>query len=80
MDVANLDDAIKNLKEREGTTEHRIGFVEVGTCRFRCNVIPEIKDEIKKWGKMKGADAVIWTDLPPNFEEKLVRSLMKKTL
>ena len=67
--LKNLEDAISNLQKREGDTkEEHIGYFEVDSGKCRCNVIPEIADSIKDWAKGKNLDAVIWTDLPTNFE------------
>lgn len=78
-DVMNLDEAVENLREREGTVSSRIGFVEIKTGRSRCSVIP-IKDEIAEWAKEKGIDAVIWTDLSSNFKDKTDQNLDEKTV
>lgn len=62
----NLNDAIKNLREREGISSGNyryIGFVNLhsGTERTR---IPEVARRVKKWAEENSFDAVIWTDLP----------------
>ena len=70
MAIENLNAAIKNLRVREGTIPERIGFINLVTGKSRCNVIPEIEIDIRKWAEMKNVDAVIWTDLPANFENR----------
>ena len=70
MAIENLNAAIKNLRVREGTIPEKIGFINLVTGKSRCNVIPDIEIEIKNWAKAKGFDAVIWTDLSSNFENK----------
>jgi len=66
----DLGEAIENLRERERTTGERIGFLEVSCRRERCNVVPEVIGDIERWAHEKSVDAVIWTDLPSNFEER----------
>jgi hypothetical protein len=70
MATHDLDEAIENLIEREGTVRRRIGFIDLTTGESRCNVIPDLKGKIENWAEKKGFDAVIWTDLPPRFKEK----------
>lgn len=70
MDTDDLEEAIKNLKERECTKRERIGFVEIASERTRFNVVPDVVSDIKEWLNEKSIDAVIWTDLCPNFEKE----------
>jgi len=70
MDTDDLEEAIENLKERECTTTKRIGFVEITHGRNRCNVIPDVISDIEEWLNEKSINAVTWTDLCSNFEEK----------
>ena len=67
-DFAKLSEAIENLCDREGVPrEHidRIGFAIIGG-RSRCRAAPGVLERIQKWGKEKGLDAAVWTDLPEN--------------
>lgn len=62
----NLNDAIKNLRTREGISaqnKHHIGYVNLRdqTDRSRSDVVAR---KIKNWARTNGFDAVIWTDLP----------------
>lgn len=68
----NLEEGINNLREVEGipaSTTDRIGFVNLLSEEHRSSVVADIADEIRRWAYMKKVDAVIWTDLPPKFEE-----------
>jgi hypothetical protein len=58
------------LKEREQTTLERIGFLSIPDNRSRCGVLPNMISNIRLWAKERAIEAVIWTDLPPNFEEE----------
>jgi hypothetical protein len=63
------DDAICDLRSREGTTRSNIGFLFVDGSRE-----PQARDQervtaIQTWATGAGVDVVVWTDLPPNFEE-----------
>ncbi len=60
---ANLQDAICDLRSREGTTLEKIGFVELSTTqqRGRC------AESIRQWAGQLEIDAVVWTDLESNF-------------
>lgn len=66
-----LADAIADLQQREGMpTSNRIGFVDrsTGTQSARLDPIAKV---IEEWASPRDIDAVVWTDLPPNFEDKL---------
>lgn len=66
------EEALADLAAREGTVSARMGMVVVGDnsrSRFR----PEnavFAEQIRRWARDKGFDAVVWTDLPSNFEAK----------
>jgi len=60
----NLNDAIKNLREREGISlKDHIGYVNrnAGTSRSR---IDRVTNDIGVWADRMRFDAVVWTDLP----------------
>jgi hypothetical protein len=65
-----LEDAICDLRVREGTVVRRIGFVNLVDGSERSNIMPEASDVIRKWASTMEFDAVIWTDLPSDFEKK----------
>lgn len=76
---SELSDAIENLRSREGegVKSDQIGFLVSGRInrslaseRSRCRV-SGILPEVQYWLDQKDLDAVIWTDLEPNFEQKL---------
>ncbi len=73
--VNNLDEAIESLCEREETTQCKIGFISIREDKSRCQVVPEILDEIRSWATKKRLDAVIWTDLHSNFEKEIKKEL-----
>ena len=66
-----LGEAIENLCDREEVPRahiERIGFAIIGG-RSRCNAAPDVLERIQRWGKEKGMDAVVWTDLTENPEK-----------
>jgi hypothetical protein len=68
----NLDDAIADLRAREGTNNHRIGYANLvrGTERdFARQQHLRACDTIKEWAHAQRWQALIWTALPSNFEE-----------
>jgi len=82
----DLTEAIRNLAEREETTERNIGYVCITDDRFHCNVTNSILPTIKSWAKQKQFDAVVWTDLASNLDPtpenvlKHLRELKGKSL
>jgi hypothetical protein len=68
----SLDAAIADLRTREGTSSERIGYVNLvrNTERpFARQQHPHSCDAIKAWAQAQQWDGVVWTALPPNFEE-----------
>lgn len=68
----NLDDAIADLRTREGTSSDRIGYVNLvrNTERdYARQEHPHACDTIKAWAQAQRLDAVVWTALPSNFGE-----------
>lgn len=63
----DVDDAIIDLRCREGTTLKNIGFVRKDTGRHQCRS-EGIHKSIDEWAVSKKMDAVVWTDLASNFE------------
>lgn len=64
----NRDDAILNLRRREGTTKPNIGFcTRTGQERSQHQ---QALPPIREWLNASSFDAVIWTDLRSNFLEK----------
>lgn len=65
----SVDDAIADLRCREGTTLCNIGYY------FRDNSKQNSRSDsvasvIGSWAHRKSIDVVVWTDLPSNFELK----------
>ena len=64
-----LNDAICDLRCREGTILQRIGFVDLVSGAQRSNVHPGLADVLRGWAQERGLASVVWTDLPSNFNE-----------
>lgn len=62
----NPEDAICDLRCREGTSLDRIGIYFSKEAEECTKATPK---SIEEWCHGKGLDAVIWTDLPSNFEQ-----------
>jgi len=67
----NLDEAVENLWVREGAGTGRVGFYNFLNGENHLSQANQaIVPALISWGKNSGTDAVIWTDLPPNFTDK----------
>ncbi len=64
----NPDDAIADLRCREGTTLANIGRYFLATNAYQ-STDKESSDAIAAWGKRNNIDVIVWTDLKSNFEE-----------
>ena len=64
------DDAISDLRRREETVSDRIGYVDLKHHSEWCRVHPAALEVIRTWERDHGFDAVVWTDLPANFQEE----------
>ncbi|HUW28007.1 MAG TPA: hypothetical protein VMV97_05295 [Sulfuriferula sp.] len=64
----NPDDAICDLRCREGTTLKNIGFYFANKSRKQSRE-EEVLKSIQSWASEKKIDVVIWTDLASNFQE-----------
>jgi len=64
-----LEDAIGDLRCREGTVLRRIGFVDLDSGAERSSVFPDLAGSLRKWAQDRGFASVVWTDLPSNFNE-----------
>lgn len=66
---SNLEESIKNLRDRERTYIRNIGYInltkDISYTKFSESLIKRIKD----WANLKKLDAVIWTDLESNFDK-----------
>ena len=65
----NPDDAICDLRSREGTVLRRIGAMFLDGSRLHGGDQTTCAD-IRAWTLEKKCDVVVWTDLPANFEEE----------
>ncbi|MDO8939712.1 MAG: hypothetical protein Q7U98_11180 [Methylicorpusculum sp.] len=65
----NPDDAICDVRSREGTTLKNVGFhfAEISRNQARDE---EVLKAVQNWASKKKIDVVIWTDLESNFDEK----------
>jgi len=66
-----LEDAICDVRSREETLVKRIGYVNLIDGSQRCKVYPEVSHAIRAWASRNSFDAVVWTDLPSNFRDKV---------
>lgn len=64
----DLEKAILNLAAVEGTCKEKLGFVDCLSGQSRCQILPSAASKIHDWAEQNHFDAVIWTDLPSNFE------------
>ena len=74
-----IDLAVLNLKKREGTVEENIGSYN----KFKDEFSPidfSFKENIKNWIQTTDFDAVIWTDLPENWEIRNEEKVVIKTI
>lgn len=67
---SKLEEAIENLRIREGTNKKGIGFVDLNTNENQSKFSQPLLDKITAWANEKSIDTVIWTDLKGNFSEK----------
>jgi hypothetical protein len=68
----DLNQAIENLRLREGTSASNIGFVEPASDRqseVAAERHPQAVATIAAWVESSGYDAAIWTALASNFDE-----------
>ena len=65
----NPDDAICDLRSREGTTLKNIGFYFADGSRQQSRE-SGVLEIVKTWARERKVDVVVWTDLASNFQEK----------
>jgi hypothetical protein len=68
--VNNLNIAIKNLKKREGTISKYIGYINLKneSSRYSERLTQNDIQIFKSFALKHNIDAIIWTDLFPNFK------------
>lgn len=71
IDRTELEDAVCDLRCREGCNLADIGYCRIGTMEGRAHD-QAVLGAIRSWGAGKKFDAVVWTDLPANFGEKSI--------
>lgn len=62
------EDVICDLRSREGTVRRHIGYLYTNGSRSRGREA-ELVEAICTWAQGRTIDAVVWTDLPSNFQE-----------
>jgi len=68
--INNLNKAINTLKLREKTKKNNIGYINTKDNSSRTNLLsPEQLQSIFQLAINNNLDAIIWTDIPPNFQE-----------
>ncbi|WP_165783982.1 hypothetical protein [Flavobacterium alvei] len=75
----NLDLAVLNLKKREGTVKENIGYYDKTKDEFS-PIDFLFKESIKNWIQTTDFDAVIWTNLPENWEIRNEEKVVIKTI
>jgi hypothetical protein len=77
-----IEEAIMNLKEREGMSlrSQKVGYLNLKTECNNSQLSDELNHAIKKWAIKKQLDAVIWTDLDSNFIEKTQTPINEQNL
>lgn len=66
----DINVAVENLRLREGTSTKRVGWYNFHTCEKNIRTANEpIIIALNAWKQNLDIDAVIWTDLPPNFQD-----------
>ena len=79
---ASLDDAQKDLRKREGTTNDYIGWVNNVKGESSLQAYPEqvnIHGIVVKWCQEHEYSAAVWTALPSNFKAKVSRDFSVET-
>lgn len=64
----NPEDAICDLRSREGTTRANLGYFFADGWPHQSRD-PASLESIRVWSKVKKFDVVVWTDLDSNFEK-----------
>ncbi|MCK4646975.1 MAG: hypothetical protein KAU46_12045 [Candidatus Aminicenantes bacterium] len=70
---SDIEDAINDLKIREGTVKKWIGYVDIKHDQNSLNYHPNqvnIHEDLKNWCRDKSIDAAVWTALLSNFFEE----------
>ena len=75
----NLNIAIKNLKIREKTISKYIGYINLinNTSRYSDRLTKENIEKFKLFAVKNNIDAIVWTDLQPNFKNFSTENALK---
>lgn len=66
----NLNAAIEKLKTREKTLTKNIGFINISSNSVRTSLLNNKKIyELINFAKKNKIDGLVWTEIPPNFDE-----------
>ena len=71
-----LDDAREDLRKREGTSEEKIGWVDIGAGKSSHKQNPnqvDVHDVVRQWCQKHKYDAAVWTALKSNFKKETER-------
>jgi hypothetical protein len=66
MDCSNIEDACEQLRSREGIPKSKQEFI--GALK-RGEAPPKTLSGCNTWLEQHGLDAVVWTALPPKFDD-----------
>jgi len=76
----NLNTAIEKLKTREKTSNKNIGFINIPSNTFRTSLLDDKKiQELVSFAKKNKIDGLIWTEIPPNFNEVFGKPYSKES-
>jgi len=77
--TTNLNIAIKNLKVREGTISKYIGYINIKNevSRYSDRLTQSDIQKFKSFALKHKIDAVVWTDLSPNFKNFSTNNALK---
>lgn len=65
----DLNAAIDDLMKVEGARNRKlVGFVDTKDNKHRCLAHTAMAEPVKAWAREHGLDCVIWSELPPNFQ------------
>ena len=74
----DLNIALTKLKNREKTTKSNVGYINLTKDSYRSTLLTiEQLQKIKLFAEKNNIDSVIWTDIPPNFQEIMGKPFSK---
>jgi hypothetical protein len=77
--TTNLNNAIQNLKIREGTISKYIGYINLknNTSRYSDRLTKVDIEKFRSFAIKNNIDAIVWTDLYPNFKNFSTENALK---